>query len=149
MGVVLGLLFSVVFYLIYVMSSLYFTRLILTTHSYTYESVVRRILGPKWEIAFNILNFLFLMIMGITQTYLILTAVHGLLVSLFGDNHFLTSKIASAFYISPYLIYYSLKRKIKEMTWVSISNVIAMVLFVLFIIIFCIKSYAPVHSKYP
>lgn len=87
--------------------------------------------------------------MAITQTYLILTALQGLLISTFGASHFWTSKEASALYVAPYLVYYSLKKRVKEMAWVSISNVVGMLLFVLFVVIFCIKSYGAVHHKYP
>lgn len=111
--------------------------------------LVRRMVGRKCELLFNLLNFSFIVLMSITQTYLILIALHGFLVSLFGADHFLTSKAASALYISPYLLYYSLKRRMKEMVWVSFSSMIAMFLFTAFVVVFCIKSFDSLRNEQP
>ena len=65
-GLMVGMVVSVFFFMGYLLTSFYFTSLIINTRSYTYEMLVRRIVGRKCELFFNLLNFSFLMLMAIT-----------------------------------------------------------------------------------
>ncbi len=144
-----GILLAGGFMLVYALTSFYFTSALLWTGAYTYEGLVRAVLGRKWEVPFNVINFLLLTIIGLTQTYLIVVALQGCLVSLLGEASLFASKLAAALYICPYLFYYGLRHRVKELRWVSVANILSTILFVIFVVIFSFIAYEPLRARFP